>query len=280
MPLRPGARNVPARPPPPPQPLARGLAAHASDRAPLRRAARAGSAAGRARGRGARCLGRTRAYARRPLLGRPEGAEVDGGVSRCPALEEPVDRRMQDELGQLVRSEQAMTAHGGVVRGDGLERPAAEVAGEDDVDDVLGCEAAHGRDRVDDRDRPFDRHLVGDTDLLGELAVQRVDERLARVDSPTGQKPAVAAGLFMPAEEDPPLPAQHRGDADAWLRAHQSFDEPNPRTPRSLSGSDSTSTVATSGTGTTTSWAIRIPGSTTNDSRRSVFSNATRISPR
>ena len=61
---------------------------------------------------------------------------------------------------------------------------------------------------------------------------------------------------------------------------HQCPDEPKPPSPRSLPGSSSTSRSVESGTPTTTSWAIRMPGSTTNASRGSVFCRITRSSPR
>jgi hypothetical protein len=72
----------------------------------------------------------------------------------------------------------------GILRSDCLERAAAQVAGEDDVHDVLRDDAAGRRDRVDDCDRTFEWKLVVDADLLAELAVQRVDEALAGVDPP------------------------------------------------------------------------------------------------
>src|SRR5690349_14021123 len=108
--------------------------------------------------------------------------------------------------------------------------------------------------------------------------MQRIDQALARVDAAAGKQPVLAALLLVAAEQDARLPAQQRGDADPRL-AH-CCDEPKPRTPRSLSGSSSTSTGSSAGTGSTTSCAIRIPGSTTNASRASVFSSTTRSSPR
>ena len=117
-----------------------------------------------------------------------------------------------------------------------------------------------------------------EAELLLQLATQRSDQRLAAVHATPGQQPVLAAGLLLPAEEDPVLPVDQRRDPDA-RRAHAAVD-PKPRTPRSDSGSSSTSIKSTSGTGRTTSWAIRIPGRTTNASRRSVFSRATLSSPR
>ena len=88
---------------------------------------------------------------------------------------------MQADLVQFLGPEQAVAANRGVARGHGLQRPAAQIPGEDDVDDVLRGEAPHRRDRVDDRDGPLHGRLV-DPDLFRELAMERVDEALARVD--------------------------------------------------------------------------------------------------
>src|SRR4029077_6056946 len=112
-----------------------------------------------------------------------------------------------------------------------------------------------------------------DADLLRELAVQCVDEALPCVDAAAGQEPVVAAALLLvAAEQDLPLPAKQRRDADPRLLRHQAAELPKPRTPRSLSGSSSTSTGSMPGTSTTTSCAMRIPGSTTNGSCGSVLS--------
>jgi len=62
-----------------------------------------------------------------------------------------------------------------------LER-AVQLAGEDDMDDVLRPQTPLRRDRLDDRDRPLDRQLVAiahEARLFRQLALQRVDERLA-----------------------------------------------------------------------------------------------------
>src|SRR4030095_6464990 len=139
------------------------------------------------------------------------------------------------------------------------ERPALQVPREDDVDDVLRREATHRRDRVDDRDGPLDRNLVFQAAPRGELAVWRAPEPLARVHAPAGEQPVGPPVLLVPAQEDPPAPAQDRGDPDARLGAppaSAALEEPNPRTPRSVAGSSSTSAVWTDATCTTTSWAI------------------------
>ena len=187
---------------------------------------------------------------------------------------------MQDDTVQIGDFEQAVTAYRGVLRRDGLQRSPAEIAREDDVYDVLRHEAALRADRIDNRDRTFHRQLIVDADLLCELAVQRVDEALATVDAAAWQEPVLLAGLLVSAEEHASLPAQDRRDSNARLRGHQLADDPNPRTPRSLEGSSSTSTNSTSGIGRTTSCAIRIPGSTRKGSVASVLSNTTRSSPR
>ena len=64
-----------------------------------------------------------------------------------------------------------------------------------------------GRDRVHDRDRALEREQVVDPDLLGELAAQRVDERLARVHPAAGQQPVLLPRLLVPAEQDAVAPA-------------------------------------------------------------------------
>src|SRR6185436_356850 len=150
-------------------------------------------------------------------LSGPEGSQVNSGVARPPALDEALDRRMQDNVIQVVEAEQAVSADGRVLGVDRLERASAEVAREDDVDDVLRREALHGRDRVDDRDRALDRHLLVDPKLLPELAVEGVDQALPRVHAPAGQEPVLLAGLLVTAEQHSVVPAQQRRDADPRL---------------------------------------------------------------
>ena len=93
---------------------------------------------------------------------------------------------MQDDAVEVLHSEESMAAHRRVVRRDRLEGASAKVAGEDDVDDVLRCEAPDGRDRVDDCDGTLDGQVFVDADLLGELAMERVDEALTGVDAAAG----------------------------------------------------------------------------------------------
>ena len=95
---------------------------------------------------------------------------------------------MERDAVELVDPEQPVPAHCLVPRGDVRER-AVELAGEHDVDDVLRPEAPLGRDRLDDRDRALDRQLLvlpDETRLLGELALQRLDEGLAAPDAAAG----------------------------------------------------------------------------------------------
>src|SRR5579864_1108424 len=213
-------------------------------------------------------------------LRRPQRAEVRGGVAGLPAAEEALYGWMQRDAIEVGGVEQPMTAYRGVLRGHRLERPAGEVGREDDVDDVLRAEPPLRRDRVDDRDRPLDGQFVGNTDFLEQLAVQRGDEALPRVHAAAGQEPILAAaGLLVAAQQNAVLPPQNRRDTDAGL-LHHAVEEPKPRTPRSLSGSSSTSIGSAVAIGTTTSCAMRMPGSTTNESRASVLSRTTRSSPR
>src|SRR5262245_65122643 len=103
-----------------------------------------------------------------------------------------------------------MPANGGVLRGHGLERAAAEIAGEDDVHDVLGDMAPRGGNRVHDRHRSLERQLVVDADLLGELSMQGAGEALDRVDAATREQPVLAVALLVAAEQDAPVPAPDR----------------------------------------------------------------------
>ncbi len=161
--------------------------------------------------------------------------------------------------------EEACALHRRVLRLDVAERPVREIGGEDDVHDMLAREHRGRCDRVDDRDRPFELHVGFDPELLAQLPAQRLDQRLPHVDTAARQQPVLLARLLLAAEQHAPLPEQDRRDTDP--RLHQCFEEPKPRSPRSLAGSSSTSTSSSRGTGRTTSWAIRIPGSTTNVSR-------------
>src|SRR5262249_9589832 len=148
---------------------------------------------------------------------------------------------------------------------------------------VLRPEASFGRDRLDDRHWPFDGQLhpaLHNAGFLGELALERLRERLAAVHAAAGKQPVLVTALLVPDQEYPPVPTENRGYSNARFRSHQWADDPKPRTPRSLSVNSSTSTRVTAGTGMTTSWAIRIPGSTVNASCASVLSSTMRSSPR
>ena len=59
----------------------------------------------------------------RPASRRPQGPEVDAGIAGLPAAEEPLDRRVQRDLLQLVEREEAVAAHGRVPRDDVGQRP-------------------------------------------------------------------------------------------------------------------------------------------------------------
>jgi hypothetical protein len=103
---------------------------------------------------------------------------------------------MQHDPVEIADREEPVTAHSRVTRRDGLERAAAEIACADDVDDVLRRRGAHRRDRVDDRNGPLQRQLVENADLLRKLAVQRVNQALARVDAAAGKKPVLLLALW------------------------------------------------------------------------------------
>ena len=176
-----------------------------------------------------------------------------------------------------------MSAYGVVLRCDVLER-AVSVGREDHVHDVLAVRRRVGRDRIDDRNGPLERHLgavVEEPGLLRQLSLERPHEALADLNAAPRQEPHLALGLLVPEKQDAALPAQDGRDANPRLgHRGQLDDDPNPRAPRSLTASSSTSTIRTAATGATTSWAMRIPGSTTNASSRSVLMSTILISPR
>jgi hypothetical protein len=118
-------------------------------------------------------------------LGSPERPEIDDRVTRLPAREEALDRRVQGDAGELVDTEEPMAANRGVPGRDRLERTAAQVAGEDDMHDVLRGRSLR-RDRVRDRHRSLERESRLDAHLLRELAPQGVDETLAGVHASAG----------------------------------------------------------------------------------------------
>ena len=136
-----------------------------------RRGARARDRDGRAASRRSEPLaGRARASQRTPSRPReraaraadrssnaPRGAEVHGRVARLPACEEPLDRRVHDDVLQLLVREQPRALDRRVPRLDVVQRAVRQVGREDDVDDVACAHAASlRRDRVDERDRPFE----------------------------------------------------------------------------------------------------------------------------
>src|SRR5206468_7956258 len=127
---------------------------------------------------------------------------------------------MQDDVVEVIETEQPVPADGRVLRVDRLQRASAEVAREDDVHDMLGREALYWRDRVDNRDRALNRHLLADSELLPELAVEGIDQALPRVHAPARQQPVLLAGLLVAAKQHAVVPAQQRRDADPRLSPH------------------------------------------------------------
>jgi hypothetical protein len=104
--------------------------------------------------------------------------------------------------------------------------------------------------------------------------------------SPEFTPPPAAAStppvLLVPAEQDPPAPAQDRRHADARLGAHQAsagLDDPNPRTPRSVAAARP---PRPSRRPQRHDDELGDPHSGLDDERpcRSVFSRITRTSPR
>ena len=118
---------------------------------------------------------------RRHRSRRPERAEIDGRVARLPAAEEALDRRMEHDVVELGRVEEPVAADGRVGRGDALERAAGEIAGEDDVHDVLRRRTARfGEIESTTATGPSNvRSRPRSPTSSAQLAPQRVDEALA-----------------------------------------------------------------------------------------------------
>ena len=69
---------------------------------------------------------------------------------------------------------------------------------------------------------PSSWSVVPEPELLAELAVQRLLERLPSLDAAAGEQPVLLARLLLPAEQHAVLPAHERRDPDARLVAHLS----------------------------------------------------------
>ena len=206
------------------------------------------SRAPRAARRRARAPRRTRvaagAGARGAAAGPPDGrslgparAEVDAGVARLPPREEALDRRVQRDAVELVELEEPVAAHCRVLETAPLERPV-ELAGEDDVDDVLRPEAPLGRDRLDDRNRPFDRQLVvarrrAPSPRRARAGAPRRASR--RCDAAARQQPVLPSALLVSASAGSRRASAGSPRRGSAARAHpQRPDEPKPPAPRSL----------------------------------------------
>ena len=169
---------------------------------------------------------------------------------------------------QLVELEQAMAAHGGVLRGDRLERAVAEMAGEDDVDDVLRPARPAGAIDSTTPTGPSSGSSSRDPALLARApaAARRRASRRSSTPPPGSSQYSLPAFSWRHRSTRP----SRRRIAETRMRGSitpTDCEEPKPRSPRSLGGSSSTSTTSTAGTRSTTSCAIRSPGSATKVSR-------------
>ena len=132
-----------------------------------------------------------------------------------------------------------MAAHRFVHRHGTLER-AVELAREDDVDDVLRPRGSLGEIDSTIAIGPSTGLVVqaDEARLLGELPLQRLDERLAAPHPSAGKQPVLAPALLVADEEDRPVPAQQGGSRmrGSGRTRRQLPDEPSPPSPRSLGG--------------------------------------------
>ena len=143
------------------------------------------------------------------------------------------------------RGEEPVAADGRVLRGRGLERAPRQVAGEDDVHDVLAAKLAPARSSRRSRSGPRQAGRRRCRPPRGARGgARRPGSR--PITPPPGSSQYSSPGLLVPAEEQRG-PCQRR-IAETRMRGSAAIsvaDEPKPRTPRSLSGSSSTSTSST-----------------------------------
>ena len=229
LPRRPRGRHVPPRAAPPAKPVVRRLAPGAGARAPAaasrRRSSRSRTssrprprrsprgARGRAaaatephrrgppafdpsaemRACGARFVPlraprvrRGRRWGRRAASAR--GSAGSAGAAASPASSSTSNRRWLAD-GRVLRGRRARASarRGGPRRRCGRRASSAQPA---------------GRDRLGERDGALERQVVVEADLLRELALQRLDERLARAHPSAGQQPVLAAGLLVAARAE------------------------------------------------------------------------------
>ena len=135
---------------------------------------------------------------------------------------------MQDDAVELVEREQPVPAHGLVLRRDRFER-AVELAGEDDVDDVLRPRGP-ARARSSRRSRPALRRAAcrrPDFLVSSDLAPSASVRLSPRCTPPPGSSQYVDASLLVPAEQDPrrasaasPRPGSRGSAASRRARPH------------------------------------------------------------
>ena len=150
----------------------------------------------------------------------PQGSKVRRRIAGLPAPQEALDRRDGARSRRARRMEEPVPAHG-------RRRCEATRSSEPSTSPAkmmwttcFVVERAAGGDRVDDRDRALERRRR-DPDLLGDLAAERVHQRLAGVDAAAREQPDVPPSLVVPAEQDAVAPAEERRDADPRLRHHR-----------------------------------------------------------
>src|SRR3982751_4593236 len=85
----------------------------------------------------------------------PQRTQIHRRIAGLPPPQEALNRWMQHDVVELCALEEPVAADGGVSRGRSFEGASGQVAGEDDVHDVLRGEGTLRGDRVDDRDRAF-----------------------------------------------------------------------------------------------------------------------------
>ena len=203
---------------------------------------------------------------------------TNGSPARQRSRKRPIGG-CSGELGELEAAHDAHVAHGRIARRQ-EQRRIGQRNGVDDVHDVAARAVARRRDRLRERHRLAARQAAQSA-LLRQLAPKRVLHRLPRLDPAARQQPVGAPRLLVPHEHERVAAVQEPADAQSRrLVLHARPLDPKPCSPRALAPSASRTVTATSGSATTTSCAMRIPGSIRKGSSRSVLSSVTRISPR
>ena len=201
------------------------------------------------------------------------------GSPGLPALEEALDRRMQDDAVELVEREEPVAAHGLVGRGDPLERAARRSPAKMMWTTCFVVSARPGAIESTIAIGPSS----GGASIPTSSAISRSSASISvspEWTPPPGSSQTSRPRLSWRQSRMPLAPAQERRDADPGLGADHAPSRPTRRAEAAVRRARSRAArrpraARTAAASTRTSCAIRMPGSTTNGSSRSVLSRIT-----